>query len=207
MLEELSFEAPEMKTRTGGDQRRLCERAVAAVHRRRRSQQVHSVAVARPCSGFMFDTPGRSRHRATGPRAGRVLCRKPSRLRWIGTLGAGKTRLVQAIAAGCGIEPAHVTSPTFVLCQPYHGTRDALPPGRVPHSRSGRVPGVGCRASTSRDRASRSSNGRNAWPTACPTIDLEIQIEITGPHARTFELVAHGPRRGRHVGSPGSRTD
>jgi tRNA threonylcarbamoyladenosine biosynthesis protein TsaE len=40
-----------------------------------------------------------------------------------GTLGAGKTRLVQAVAAGCGIDPADVTSPTFVLCREYHGAR------------------------------------------------------------------------------------
>ena len=41
----------------------------------------------------------------------------------LGTLGAGKTRLVQAIAAACGIPADKVTSPTFVLCQPYEGTR------------------------------------------------------------------------------------
>jgi tRNA threonylcarbamoyladenosine biosynthesis protein TsaE len=40
-----------------------------------------------------------------------------------GTLGAGKTRLAQAIAAACGIDPADVTSPTFVLCREYHGDR------------------------------------------------------------------------------------
>jgi tRNA threonylcarbamoyladenosine biosynthesis protein TsaE len=40
-----------------------------------------------------------------------------------GTLGAGKTRLVQAVAAGCGVDPAEVTSPTFVLCREYHGER------------------------------------------------------------------------------------
>jgi tRNA threonylcarbamoyladenosine biosynthesis protein TsaE len=41
----------------------------------------------------------------------------------LGTLGAGKTRLVQAIAAACGIPADRVTSPTFVLCQPYEGSR------------------------------------------------------------------------------------
>ncbi len=41
----------------------------------------------------------------------------------IGTLGAGKTRLVQALAAGCGVPPETVVSPTFVLCQEYHGRR------------------------------------------------------------------------------------
>jgi tRNA threonylcarbamoyladenosine biosynthesis protein TsaE len=41
----------------------------------------------------------------------------------IGTLGAGKTRLTQAIASRCGIAPDSVVSPTFVLCQEYHGRR------------------------------------------------------------------------------------
>lgn len=41
----------------------------------------------------------------------------------LGTLGAGKTHLVQAIAAACGVPREDVTSPTFVLCQHYHGTR------------------------------------------------------------------------------------
>ena len=40
-----------------------------------------------------------------------------------GTLGAGKTRLVQAIAAAAGIDRKDVTSPTFVLCQQYQGQR------------------------------------------------------------------------------------
>lgn len=38
-----------------------------------------------------------------------------------GTLGAGKTRLVQAIAAVLGVPPETVTSPTFVLIQEYRG--------------------------------------------------------------------------------------
>jgi tRNA threonylcarbamoyladenosine biosynthesis protein TsaE len=40
-----------------------------------------------------------------------------------GTLGAGKTRLVQAIAASLGIDRRDVVSPTFVLLQEYHGRR------------------------------------------------------------------------------------
>ena len=43
----------------------------------------------------------------------------------IGTLGAGKTRLVQAVAAALGVPPGSVTSPTFVLVNEYSG-------GRVP---------------------------------------------------------------------------
>ncbi|MEM8943979.1 MAG: tRNA (adenosine(37)-N6)-threonylcarbamoyltransferase complex ATPase subunit type 1 TsaE [Planctomycetota bacterium] len=41
----------------------------------------------------------------------------------IGTLGAGKTRLVQAVDAGLGVEPDDVTSPTFVLVNEYLGGR------------------------------------------------------------------------------------
>jgi tRNA threonylcarbamoyladenosine biosynthesis protein TsaE len=41
----------------------------------------------------------------------------------IGTLGAGKTRLVQAVAAAVGIPRGNVTSPTFVLVNEYLGGR------------------------------------------------------------------------------------
>jgi tRNA threonylcarbamoyladenosine biosynthesis protein TsaE len=41
----------------------------------------------------------------------------------IGTLGAGKTRLVQAVAAACGVPREVATSPTFVLVNEYRGTR------------------------------------------------------------------------------------
>jgi tRNA threonylcarbamoyladenosine biosynthesis protein TsaE len=43
----------------------------------------------------------------------------------IGTLGAGKTRLVQAVAAALGVPRETVTSPTFVLINEYRQ-------GRVP---------------------------------------------------------------------------
>lgn len=39
----------------------------------------------------------------------------------VGTLGAGKTALVQAIAAACEFDAADVTSPTFTLLQSYRG--------------------------------------------------------------------------------------
>lgn len=38
-----------------------------------------------------------------------------------GTLGAGKTTFVQAIARAAGIDDADVTSPTFTLLQTHHG--------------------------------------------------------------------------------------
>jgi tRNA threonylcarbamoyladenosine biosynthesis protein TsaE len=38
-----------------------------------------------------------------------------------GPLGAGKTVFVKGIAAGLGIDPTEVTSPTFTLVNPYSG--------------------------------------------------------------------------------------
>lgn len=58
---------------------------------------------------------------------GRELTRllpDPAVVALMGTLGSGKTRFVQGLAEGCGIDPRVVTSPTFVLVQEYSGNRD-----------------------------------------------------------------------------------
>jgi len=40
-----------------------------------------------------------------------------------GTLGAGKTKLVECVATAGGVNADEITSPTFVLAQHYHGKR------------------------------------------------------------------------------------
>lgn len=57
-------------------------------------------------------------------RLGTVIARcvpRPAVVGLVGTLGAGKTRLVQGIAWGCGVHEASVISPTFVLIHEYPG--------------------------------------------------------------------------------------
>lgn len=43
-----------------------------------------------------------------------------------GTLGAGKTRLVQALAGGLGVDPESVNSPTFTIMIPHQGRMTLL---------------------------------------------------------------------------------
>ncbi len=110
-----------------------------------------------------------------------------------GTLGAGKTRLVQALAAGCDVDPACVTSPTFVLCQTHHGARTLF------HLDAYRIrdldeflelgvdeyfdgPGVTCIEWAERVAA------------CLPEDRLEVDLAITGHEARTITCTSHGPQ-------------
>ena len=109
----------------------------------------------------------------------------------IGTLGAGKTRLVQAIAEGCGIERRDVVSPTFVLIHEYPGDRmlyhidayrlkdedEFLELGPEEYFESSGI--------TLIEWADRVEN-------CLPRERLEVHIQVTGAESRTFELVAAG---------------
>ncbi len=103
----------------------------------------------------------------------------------LGTLGAGKTRLVQAIAAALGIERGEVLSPTFVLCQKYDG----------------RLPIYHLDAYRLRDEDEFRELGPEEFfdspgltfvewadkvPDALPDERVEIEIEVTGPTSRRF---------------------
>ena len=62
---------------------------------------------------------------ALGRRLGAVL-RGGDVLGLEGPLGAGKTRLVRGIAAGLGVDPRAVSSPSFVLVQEYETAEDLV---------------------------------------------------------------------------------
>ena len=110
-----------------------------------------------------------------------------------GTLGAGKTRLVRAVAAACGIDSRDVVSPTFVLLQEYHGERsiahfDAyrlheeeefleLGPEEYFHS-------AGITFVEWAERVEKS----------LPHQRVEIHIRVTGDTSRRFEITTTGDR-------------
>jgi tRNA threonylcarbamoyladenosine biosynthesis protein TsaE len=108
-----------------------------------------------------------------------------------GTLGAGKTRLVQAIAAACGVDRGEVVSPTFVLCQKYAGDRVIfhLDAYRIRDDDEFRELGP---------EEFFESAGLTIVEWAEKVIDclpderLQLEIDVTGPTARRFTVIAVG---------------
>jgi tRNA threonylcarbamoyladenosine biosynthesis protein TsaE len=110
-----------------------------------------------------------------------------------GPLGAGKTRLVQAIAHALGVDRREVTSPTFVLVNEYHGRRS------IHHLDAYRIrdddefldlgpdeffDGPGITLVEWAERVER----------CLPLERLEIRIDVIGQSGRRFEIVAAGHR-------------
>lgn len=115
-----------------------------------------------------------------------------------GTLGAGKTRLVQAIAESVGVDREQVTSPTFVLCQHYTGSR------RIHHLDAYRIKDedefyeIGGHELIDSDALTLIEWGDRV--AAClPDERLEIEIEVTGETQRQFRLVSFGSAMERAV--------
>jgi tRNA threonylcarbamoyladenosine biosynthesis protein TsaE len=110
-----------------------------------------------------------------------------------GTLGAGKTRLVKAIAAGCGIPSEEVVSPTFILCQEYRGRRTLfhLDAYRLRSTEEFRQLGV--------DELFRSPalvliEWADRVEGALPAERVEIRIEVGADERRRFEIIGRGER-------------
>lgn len=109
----------------------------------------------------------------------------------VGTLGAGKTRLVQAIAAAYGVAREDVVSPTFVLCQTYDGER------LIHHLDAYRIrdadefQGLGIDELFAAD-AIVLVEWADRVADVLPRDHLSVEIEVTGPKARRFVVRAIG---------------
>jgi tRNA threonylcarbamoyladenosine biosynthesis protein TsaE len=109
-----------------------------------------------------------------------------------GTLGAGKTRLVQAVAEALGVPEGEVVSPTFVLLKEYAGRRpvyhfdayrirdddEFLELGPDEYFESGGIVFV--------EWAERVRG-------CLPREYLRIDIEVTGHHSRKYTVRPIGP--------------
>jgi tRNA threonylcarbamoyladenosine biosynthesis protein TsaE len=74
----------------------------------------------RTATGLVVEIDSEAETRAIGERLADVLT-PGTVIGLVGPLGAGKTRLVRAIAEALGVEPGAIASPTFVLIHEYEG--------------------------------------------------------------------------------------
>ena len=110
-----------------------------------------------------------------------------------GTLGAGKTRLVQAVAAACGIDRGEVVSPTFVLCHEHSGSRTLY------HFDAYRLAGdEEFQRLGSQEYFSAGGITLIEWAdkvaASLPDERLEVVIAVTGETFRQFTLRARGEK-------------
>jgi tRNA threonylcarbamoyladenosine biosynthesis protein TsaE len=111
----------------------------------------------------------------------------------IGPLGAGKTRLAQAIAAALGADRRTVNSPTFVLIQEY----DAPLP--IFHCDTYRLRSVDEFLDLGVDEMFQSGGvflieWADRVTPVLPADRLQIEIEVAGATARNFFITALGSR-------------
>ncbi|HVW03163.1 MAG TPA: tRNA (adenosine(37)-N6)-threonylcarbamoyltransferase complex ATPase subunit type 1 TsaE [Planctomycetaceae bacterium] len=111
----------------------------------------------------------------------------------VGELGAGKTRLVQGIAAGLGVQHRWVNSPTFALIQEYAGRL------HVYHFDTYRLRSVteflelGAEEYLSGDGVCL-IEWADRVTEVLPVDVLRVQIEVVGESERMFQFTATGPR-------------
>ena len=110
----------------------------------------------------------------------------------IGTLGAGKTKLVRAIAKYTGNAEEAVSSPTFVLLHEYDS-------GRRPiyHFDAYRLESVEEFRRLSPDDYFEGTGltcieWADKFPSVLPVHHLEIRIELLSETKRRFHLIGHG---------------
>ena len=110
-----------------------------------------------------------------------------------GTLGAGKTRLVQAIAEAAGVDRRDVLSPTFVLIQEYHGSRTVYHIDAYRLRDDDEFLALGAEEYFDSDGLVL-VEWADRVEGCLPKDRIEIHIEVTGPESRQFEVVSIGEK-------------
>jgi len=114
-----------------------------------------------------------------------------------GELGAGKTVLARGIAAGLGIEPAEITSPTFIILREHGG-------GRLPffHLDLYRLEGADLTNTGWEEALDAGGVTVIEWPDragdALPDDRVDVRLEHIADTKRRVVFAATGPRS-RHL--------
>lgn len=112
-----------------------------------------------------------------------------------GPLGSGKTCFVRGLAAGLGLDPASVSSPTFMICQEYE-SKDAAARLALMHIDAYRLAGADELESIGWSEMLEARDAVIAveWPSriakALPVDRIEVAFEHAGEHSR--RLTIHG---------------
>ncbi|MFH1268055.1 MAG: tRNA (adenosine(37)-N6)-threonylcarbamoyltransferase complex ATPase subunit type 1 TsaE [Planctomycetota bacterium] len=110
-----------------------------------------------------------------------------------GTLGAGKTRLVQAVAERSGVDRRDVVSPTFVLVHEYQGRRPIYHLDAYRLRDEDEFLDLGPEEYFESDGLTL-IEWADRVPGCLPPERIEIHVEVTGPESRRFQIAAIGAR-------------
>jgi len=143
-------------------------------------------------SSFIFDAAGEQATARLGAALAELLP-DGATLALCGTLGSGKTRLVQAIAEAAGVDRREVVSPTFVIIHEYQGRRPVV------HIDAYRLRDEGEFLDLGPDEYFESDalvlvEWADRVQGCLPRDRIEIHIDVTGADSRRFEIVAVGGR-------------
>ena len=143
-------------------------------------------------TSFVFDAADESATAAFGAAIAEVLP-PGTTVALCGTLGAGKTRLVQAVAESLGVERRNVVSPTFVLVQEHHGRRDIYHIDAYRLRDEDEFLALGPEEFFESD-ALVFIEWADRVESCLPNDRVEVHIEVTGPQSRRFTVVPIGQR-------------
>lgn len=139
------------------------------------------------------ETGSEAETEALGRRLG-GMCGPGTLLALTGDLGSGKTRLVKGVASGLGVDPAGVTSPTFVLMNLYEGRH------RIAHFDLYRLEGEVDLPSLGFHDVRDDSVVLVEWAEKVPEEalgdHLRVAFEVTGENSRRLMFRARGPGAG-----------
>jgi len=113
-----------------------------------------------------------------------------------GTLGSGKTRLVQAIAEASGIDRRQVVSPTFVLIQQYDGRRTIYHMDVYRLGNEDEFLQLGSEEYFCDQDSLTLIEWADRVEGCLPKDRIEIRIEVTGRQSRRFDVLAFGDSLG-----------
>lgn len=116
-----------------------------------------------------------------------------------GTLGSGKTRLVQAIASGLGIDSTNVASPTFTICIPHTGRLDILHLDAYRINHQEEIDELGLDEEVE-DGAVLLVEWSERIQKSLPQIDLQIHAKPIGSESREYTVIGNTEKGRAAVG-------